>query len=139
MSLSSEGCRIVRGLSSACDSRHLSSFGFRLDTQMPTDIKHTKRCEDPSGSSADVAPASGLHAPPEFIPIPPSGIRCPWTGLKRGHIYSLLKAGKIRAISPRGQGAARGRRLLIYDSVMDYFRRLDREQNQLGEEGCADA
>ena len=73
------------------------------------------------------ATAATRHAP-EWIRIPNKG-RCPYTQLGRSMIYQLITPSAandhrapVRSISLRQRGAAKGMRLVSYDSLMDYIR-----------------
>ena len=65
---------------------------------------------------------------PEFIGLPRSGLRCPHTGLSRSALNNLVLPCKangrrppVLSISDRKPGKARGRRLIVYDSLMSYL------------------
>jgi hypothetical protein len=60
---------------------------------------------------------------PETIRFPRAGGREPFTGLSRGFLYALASEGKIKTISLRERGKARGVRLIVYDSLIDYIRK----------------
>lgn len=64
---------------------------------------------------------------PEFIRMPKAGSVCMWTGLSRSHLFALAQEGKIRTVSLRKRGAARGVRLIRLDSVIEYIGRMERE------------
>ena len=71
--------------------------------------------------------ATGQEKNPEWIRLPTKG-KCPYTGLSRGAIYNLVGASKVNGYKPpvksivlRHRGAARGVRLISYDSLMDYL------------------
>lgn len=72
---------------------------------------------------------------PEFIPMPPPGKACPYSGLQRGMLYALAKEGLIRTVSLRRKGTTRGRRLIVFASLRDYLRGLNSEQNGKTKEG----
>lgn len=64
---------------------------------------------------------------PEWIRLPVKG-RCPYTGLSRSTLYNLVSASAandcrppVKSIVLRRRGAARGVRLISYDSLMDYL------------------
>ncbi len=64
---------------------------------------------------------------PEFYSMPSVGQTC--NGLRRGALYCLWRDGEIETISVRRKGRARGRRLIVGDSLRKYLRRLREEQN----------
>jgi hypothetical protein len=66
--------------------------------------------------------------------MPRAGEQCPLTGLRRSQIYQRINEGKIRSISLRKRGKARGTRLIIADSLLAYLRGLEVEQDQ---ESCS--
>ena len=68
---------------------------------------------------------------PEWIRLPKKGV-CPFTQLSRAKIYTLITptaenghCPPVRSVSLRSRGAARGTRLVNYDSLMDYIRSHD--------------
>jgi hypothetical protein len=65
---------------------------------------------------------------PEFLPLPPPGKVCPYSGLKRGSFYALIHEGAIESIVLRRKGAARGRRLIVFATLRDYLSKLRAEQ-----------
>ncbi|MGI8482439.1 MAG: hypothetical protein ACR2MF_10325 [Chthoniobacterales bacterium] len=71
---------------------------------------------------------------PEFYSMPSVGQTC--NGLRRGALYCLWRDGEIETISVRRKGRARGRRLIVGDSLRKYLRRLREEQNPSGKEGA---
>jgi hypothetical protein len=78
-------------------------------------------------SASEIAPP-GAQPEPEFIGLPSPGRACPYSGLKRGSFYSLIAEGKIKSFVLHRNGAARGRRLVSYRSLMDHLKRLEQEQ-----------
>ena len=66
--------------------------------------------------------------PTEFLPMPGPGQTCPYSGLRRGALYCLWRDGEIETISVRRKGKARGRRLIVAESLRKYLRRLRHEQ-----------
>lgn len=65
----------------------------------------------------------------EFMALPGAGQRCPISGLGRSMLYQLEAEGKIRMISLRRRNNVRGKRLVVIDSVRQYLRTLDAQQN----------
>jgi hypothetical protein len=61
---------------------------------------------------------------PEFIGLPSPGASCPFTGLKRGSFYQLIKEGCIKSFVVRRKGRLRGRRLVVYESLIEHLRSL---------------
>lgn len=55
---------------------------------------------------------------PEFLDA--KGIEAIF-GLKRSLCYELFKTSKIQAVSLRGRGRTRGKRLFVVDSVREYL------------------
>jgi hypothetical protein len=66
---------------------------------------------------------------PEFVRMPTPGTVCPWCGLKRSHLYRLAKEGRIKTISLRRRGTARGVKIIRLDSVIDYLSKMEAEQS----------
>jgi len=58
---------------------------------------------------------------PEFIRLPRPGATCPFTGLTRSFLYAPASQGKIKTISLRERGKARGVRLISYDSLLGFL------------------
>jgi hypothetical protein len=76
--------------------------------------------------SSDAA-ARNLDAP-EWIRLPKKGV-CPYTQLSRSKIYQLITPcaangyhAPVRSVSLRQRGAAKGTRLVNYDSLVEYIR-----------------
>jgi hypothetical protein len=65
---------------------------------------------------------------PEFLPMPSPGQTCRYSGLRRGVLYQLAKEGLIETISIRRKGRARGRRLIVAETLRNYLRGLRAEQ-----------
>jgi hypothetical protein len=59
----------------------------------------------------------------EFFRLPAQGKRDPFFGLSRGWYYKAAERGEIKTVAIRNRGAARGVRLVAYNSVLDYIRR----------------
>ena len=74
----------------------------------------------------EVAPvANEKH--PEWIRLPVKG-KCPYSALSRSTLYNLISASAsngyrppVKSIVLRRRGAARGVRLISYDSLMEYL------------------
>jgi len=88
---------------------------------MSTNANHPKLVIKP------VAIASGAQVP-LTIGLPPPGEPCRFTGLKRGTYYQLIAQGAIESFVVRREGKKRGRRLVVYSTVLDYLRHLQAEQ-----------
>lgn len=65
---------------------------------------------------------------PEWIRLPPPKVKCPFTGLSRSTLYQLVGHIEANGFRPpvksvviRKRGAARGIRLISYDSLMAYL------------------
>lgn len=71
---------------------------------------------------------------PEFVAMPSPGKVCPYSGLQRGMLYSLLRDGLIRSVTLRRSGKTKSKRLIVLASLREYLRRLDAEQNATGKE-----
>ena len=71
---------------------------------------------------------------PEFIRLPRNGTRCPWSGLSRTALNSLILPSEsnghkppVKSISLRPRIGTKGIRLIVYDSLMSYLRsRIER-------------
>ena len=67
-------------------------------------------------------------AKPEYIPIPRTGTKCPYSGLSRSGIYNLIGPNKangdkavVKSTRVKQRGKTRGRRLVHYKSLMAYL------------------
>jgi hypothetical protein len=65
---------------------------------------------------------------PEFINLPRQGERCPHTGMSRSALNVLILPNRLNGFKPkvksfclRQRGAARGIRLISYDSLREYI------------------
>lgn len=77
---------------------------------------------------------SAAPSKPEFIRLPLPGQRCPYTGLARTTLNELTipcerngHRPPVKSIVIRQRGAARGIRLISYDSLMGYLNQLVEE------------
>ena len=71
-----------------------------------------------------IPPRLQAPAEPEFIRLPPPGVRCPFTGLSRSALNELILptaannfAPPVRSYCLRKRGAKTGIRLLNYSSL----------------------
>ncbi|MFT5471357.1 MAG: hypothetical protein ACI8UO_006490 [Verrucomicrobiales bacterium] len=60
---------------------------------------------------------------PEWIRLPKSGTRCPYTGLTRASLNSLIlpSGAVVESVVLRQKGATRGVRLIRYGSLLAYL------------------
>jgi len=68
---------------------------------------------------------------PEFVRLPKSGTRCPYTGLSRSKLNQLVLPCKendykppVESKSVRSRGTIRGARIIVFDSLINYLRQL---------------
>lgn len=68
---------------------------------------------------------------PEFIRLPPPGLKCPWCGLSRSGINELILPTQANGFKPpvpshvlRKRGARTGVRLIPFHALMSYLRSL---------------
>jgi len=71
---------------------------------------------------------------PEWLRLPAPGTRCRFTGLSRGTLNELTipcpvndHKPPVKSVVIRKRGAARGIRLVSYDSLMNYLETLARQ------------
>ena len=57
---------------------------------------------------------------PAYIRMPQPGNACPITGLRRGALYALAQAGKVKTCTIRRPGSMRGIRLVNVESLLLY-------------------
>lgn len=57
---------------------------------------------------------------PAYVRMPQPGCACPITGLRRGALYELARAGKIKTATIRRKGSMRGIRLVHVESLLAY-------------------
>ncbi len=74
--------------------------------------------------------------PDRYVPIPPNGARCEFTGLKHAKLYHLLQAGgpvrkKVRVANLRTPGTARGQTLLHVGDMLRYLDELSGERAEV--------
>ena len=69
---------------------------------------------------------------PEFVRLPKSGNRCPYTGLSRSKMNQLVLPCKengykppVESKSDRKRGTIRGTRYIVFDSLIGYLNGLD--------------
>lgn len=65
---------------------------------------------------------------PRYIKLPKTGEACPWTGLSRSKLNQLILPGPLNNHNPPVEScslkppeAARGVRLIRFESLMDYL------------------
>ena len=83
------------------------------------------------------APARIGYVEAEFVAFPGPDHVEPYSGLRRGKLYSLALEGHIKTVSLREPGRARGRRLIVLSTLKAHLRRLNAEQNPPTKEGAA--
>jgi hypothetical protein len=69
-------------------------------------------------TTAPIEAGSVASLDPEFLPITSA---CKFSGLGRTALYLEIRAGKIKSISLRKKGTARGRRLVSVSSLRSYL------------------
>lgn len=69
------------------------------------------------------------HERPEFIRLPRSGHRCPWTGLSRATLNSLILGERppVKSCVLRSRGNIRGIRLISFESLLAYLNNLGQD------------
>jgi hypothetical protein len=74
------------------------------------------------------APGVVVGLKPEFSRLPRSGERCPFTGLSRSGLNSLILPcpannfhPPVRSVSLRKRGQIKGVRLIVFQSLMDFL------------------
>ena len=79
--------------------------------------------------SIQIPPRLQAPAEPEFLRLPPPGVRCPFTGLSRSALNELILPTKqndftppVRSFCLRKRGAKTGIRLVDYASLKAYIR-----------------
>ena len=84
-------------------------------------------CAPPSAATAANIPTPIL---PEFIRLPRPGTLCHWTGLSRSKLNELILPcpandfrAPVRSVCLRRNGAAKGARLIILQSLLEHLRR----------------
>ena len=77
---------------------------------------------------ATLAPVTAFQPQPEFIRLPIKGL-CPFTGLSRSKIYTLILPHEdndfrppVRSVSLRKTGQLKGTRLVVLESLLAYLR-----------------
>ncbi len=79
--------------------------------------------------SIHIPPRLQAPAEPEFLRLPPPGVRCPFTGLSRSALNELILPTEqndftppVRSFCLRKRGAKTGIRLVDYASLKAYIR-----------------
>jgi hypothetical protein len=78
-------------------------------------------------------PARGIiQRDPEFLRLPKTGTLCPFTGLTRSKMNELVlpcpqnnHKPPVRSVCLRQKGAAKGVRLVVFKSLMEYLHRQE--------------
>lgn len=67
---------------------------------------------------------------PAFVRLPKAGVRCPWTGLSRGTLNKLILGpnARVKSVLLSQPGAARGVRIVHFQSLLDYLNGQMEEQ-----------
>jgi hypothetical protein len=81
-----------------------------------------------TADSIQIPPRIQTPAEPEFIRLPPPGVRCPFTGLSRSALNELILPTEANGSSPpvrsfciRKRGAKTGIRLIAYASLKAFI------------------
>jgi hypothetical protein len=76
----------------------------------------------------EIPPRIQTPAEPEFLRLPPPGVRCPFTGLSRSALNELILPTRandfkppVRSFCIRKRGAKTGIRLILYGSLKAYI------------------
>lgn len=72
-------------------------------------------------NNTPIAPRGTVN--PQWMPLPPPGLRCAFTGMTRSRICRLLatSAGAIRQVSLREPGRKHGTRLVHVATLLAYL------------------
>jgi hypothetical protein len=78
--------------------------------------------------------------PNRYVPIPPNGRRCEWTGLGHAKLYHILSVTgmarrKVRVANLRAPGTKRGQTLFHVGDMLQFLDTLSREQARTVEVG----
>jgi hypothetical protein len=71
---------------------------------------------------------------PAYVRMPQPGNACPITGLRRGALYELARAGKVKTATIRRKGSMRGIRLVQVESLLAYVASCADAPEQLEQE-----
>lgn len=71
--------------------------------------------------------------PNRYVPIPPNGRRCEWTGLGHAKLYHILSVTgmarrKVRVANLRAPGTKRGQTLFHVGDMLRFLDEVSREQ-----------
>ncbi len=85
-------------------------------------------------TDAVVVPQVETSSKPVFLRLPQAGQRCPYTGMSRSGLNSLILPGPLNAGRPpvrsfvlRQKGARHGVRLIDYESLAAYIRQHEQQ------------
>lgn len=117
--------QVAEAVDKAVDISRLIGDKFTAGPWGPT-ISPMPSIRDPQPPTDDQATSSK----PEWIRLPKKG-KCPHCGLSRSSLYALVAPVKtndfrppVKSVVIRNRGAARGIRLISYDSLMDHLSAL---------------
>lgn len=84
-------------------------------------------------------PSLTAQRSPEFIRLPKSGQRCPFTGMSRASLNELVLGigAPVHSVVLRREGASRGIRLIHLESLLHYlYQQMEQQINSgQGSEG----
>ena len=100
-----------------------------LESQLNA-VGWTSRPATVAGTGCGPLPGAQL-ADAVYIRLPKPRGRCPLTGLCRSSLSQMLDDGRIKGVTIRRQGAMRGIRLILKQSLLDYLAGLTEEQQQV--------
>lgn len=89
-------------------------------------LTHTGNKHAPQYTNSKIeASAPPTVTKPEYVRLPAAGQHEHYSGLGRAHLNQLIRENRIKSISLRKRGAARGVRLIVLDSLLDYIKSFD--------------
>jgi len=92
-------------------------------------------CPSPGETAAKITQHSAQDLP-NFVRLPKTGKRCPWTGLTRSSLNDLILGphAPVKSVVVARRGASRGIRLVHLGSLLGYLNDL-MDQQTAGREG----
>lgn len=96
-----------------------------MNTKITEQKRHHRRYSTSAASSSTERYSSGCPSShqPEFIRLPRTGTRCPWTSLSRAGLNTLVLGtdAPVKSVVLRQRGANRGVRLISLESLLAHL------------------
>jgi len=90
------------------------------------------RCGDANYTTDPIGAPPAYTTRPAWVRLPTGGHPCPWTGLKRSKLNSLILGANapVKSVSLRKRGQTKGTRLIYLPSLLGYLHQQMEEGGQ---------